>query len=317
MNRQHAAWINHLQTVRKREAGHAQYAVGRLKETAVLVIVAAAAVLFAIAQAQTAQTAAERAARTARTARKEAGAALGAKAHADGAAVEALAGLDQIRAQTVEQLAACQTAAEQARAAARAAHIELEEVRAAAAAAITTAQEAADVAIRKVIADQERTLTERADDMRQQIEQVKADAQAQVNAIQDQVDAAKVEAEQLAACQTAAEQAQATAHTARIELEEVRAAVAKAVTAAKEVAEVAVRKAIVDQDRGLAERAPDMREQIEQAKTETQAQVKTIKGQADAAKVQAEQLVENIRANSPTRPTRRPASKPRKPPNEP
>jgi hypothetical protein len=187
-------------------------------------LVIVAAVLFAIAQAQTAQTAAERAARTARAARDEAGAALGAKVQADGAAEEALAGLDQIRAQTVEQLAACQAAAEQAQTAAR---------------------------------------------------------------------------------------------IARTELEDVRAAAAKAVTAAKEAAEVAVRKAIVDRDWGLAERVDDLREQIEQTKTDTQAQVKAIEGQVDAAKVEAEQLVKNIRANSSTRPTRRPASKPRKPPNEP
>lgn len=79
----------------------------------------AAAVLFVLFQAQTAQAAAERA----NAARRK--------------AVGALAELDQVRTQTVEQLAACRTSAEQAQSTAR---NELDELRAAAAKAVTDAQ---------------------------------------------------------------------------------------------------------------------------------------------------------------------------------
>ena len=119
-----------------------------------LAIAIAAVVLFGIARAQTAQAAAER------TARKKAAAALRAKAQAEDAAVDALAELDRVRAQTAEQVAACQVATEQAQAAARAAHTELEEVRAAAAKALTDAQEAAEATIQKAIADRDGGLAE-------------------------------------------------------------------------------------------------------------------------------------------------------------
>jgi membrane protein involved in colicin uptake len=64
------------------------------------------------------------------------------------------------------------------------------EARAAAAKAVADAQEAAEIAIQKAIADRDRILAERAADMRQQIEQAKADAQAQIKAIQDKDDGA-------------------------------------------------------------------------------------------------------------------------------
>jgi hypothetical protein len=146
----------------------------------------AAAVLFAIAQAQTAQAASEKAT----AARRKAAAALAAKAQADDASEEVLVELDRVRAQTAAQLAAYQTVTEWA-------HTELAEVRGAAAKAVTDAQEAAEAAIQKAIADRDRILAERVADMRQQIDRAKADAQAQINTLQNQVDAAKVEAEQL------------------------------------------------------------------------------------------------------------------------
>ncbi len=145
----------------------------------------AATILVAIAQAQTAEAAAEKTT----AARRNAADALEASAQADDAAQEALAELDRVRVQTAEQLAACQTATEQAQTAARAARTELEQVRAAAATEVTAAQEAAEAAIQKAIADRDRILAERAAEMRQQIQQAKADAQAQVKAIQDQADA--------------------------------------------------------------------------------------------------------------------------------
>ncbi len=145
-----------------------------------------AAVLFAIAQAQTAQAAAEKAT----AARRKAAAALAAKARADDASEEALVELDRIRAQTAAQLAAYQTATERA-------HAELEEVRGAAAKAVTDAQEIAEAAIQKAIADRDRILAERAADMHQQIDWAKDDAQAQVKTLQNQLDAAKAEAAQL------------------------------------------------------------------------------------------------------------------------
>jgi hypothetical protein len=112
----------------------------------------AAAVLFAIVQAQAAQAAAEKAA----AARRRAAAALAAKAQADDASEEALA--------------------------------ELEVVRGAAAKAVSDAQKIAEAAIQEAIADRDRILAERAADMHEEIDRVKADAQAQ---------AAKTEAEQL------------------------------------------------------------------------------------------------------------------------
>jgi hypothetical protein len=146
----------------------------------------AAAVLFAIAQAQTAQAASEKAT----AARRKALAALAAKAQADDASEEALAELDRVRAQNAAHLAAYQTAAERA-------HTELEEVRRAAAKAVTDAQEIAEAAIQKAIADRDRILAERAAYMQQQIDRAKADAQAQVKVLQSRLDAAKAEAEEL------------------------------------------------------------------------------------------------------------------------
>jgi hypothetical protein len=120
-----------------------------------IAIAIAAAVLFAIAQAQNAQAAAER------TARKKAAAALEAKAQADDTAQKALDELDRVRTQAAEQLAAYQTAAEQAQIAAHAARTELEKVRAAAVTALTDAQEAAEAAIQKAIADRDGSAAER------------------------------------------------------------------------------------------------------------------------------------------------------------
>ncbi len=141
-----------------------------------------AAVLFAIAQAQTAQAAAKKAT----AARRKALAALVAKAHADDASEEALAELDRVRTQNAAHLAAYQTAAERA-------HTELKEVRFAAAKAVTDAQKIAEEAIQKTIVDRDRILAERAADMHQQIDRAKADAQAQVKVLQSQLDAAKAE----------------------------------------------------------------------------------------------------------------------------
>ncbi|MFZ0873338.1 MAG: hypothetical protein WAN20_02100 [Pseudonocardiaceae bacterium] len=145
----------------------------------------AAAVLFVIAQAQTAQAASEKAT----AARRKALAALAAKAQADDASEEALAELDWARAQNAAHLAAYQDAAELA-------HTELEEVHCAAAKAVTDAQKIAEAAIQKAIADRDRILSERAADMDQQIDRAKADTQAQVTILQSQLDAAKAEAEE-------------------------------------------------------------------------------------------------------------------------
>jgi hypothetical protein len=150
------------------------------------VLAIAAAVLFAIAQAQTAQAAAEKAT----AARRKALAALAAKAQADDASEEALIELDRVRAETAAQLAAYQTATERA-------HTELKEVRDAAAKTVTDAQEIAEAAIQKTIADRDRILAERAADMHQQVDWAKADSQAQVKSLQNQLDAAKAEVEQL------------------------------------------------------------------------------------------------------------------------
>jgi hypothetical protein len=148
--------------------------------------VIAAAVLFAIAQAQTAQAATAKAA----AARRKAAAALAAKAQADDASEEVLTELDRARAQNAAHLAAYQTATERA-------HAELEEVRGAAAKAVTDAQKIAEATIQKATADRDRILAERAADMHQQIDRAKTDAQAQVKVLQNQLDAAKAEAEQL------------------------------------------------------------------------------------------------------------------------
>jgi len=156
-------------------------------------LVIAAAVLVAIAQVQTAQAATKKAT----AARRKAAALLEAKAQADDTAEKALVELDRVRVQTAEQLAACRASTEQAQTTARAARAELEEVRAAGAKAVTDAQEAAEAAIQQAIADRDRILAERAAGLRQQIEQAKADAQAQVKAIQNQTDAAKADAEPL------------------------------------------------------------------------------------------------------------------------
>ncbi|MGB8961670.1 MAG: hypothetical protein WCC38_06910 [Pseudonocardiaceae bacterium] len=149
-------------------------------------LVIAAAILFALAQAQTAQADAERAA----AARRKAAAALAAKAQADDAFAEALVELDRVRAQSAAQLAAHRAATEQV-------HTELKRVRGAAAKAVTDAQEAAEATTQKAIVDRDRILAERTADMRQQIDRARADARAQIKALQSQVEAARVEAEQL------------------------------------------------------------------------------------------------------------------------
>lgn len=165
----------------------------------------AVAVLFAIGQTMTAQTATDRAT----AARRNAAAALAAKTQADDAVEEALVELDRVRAQTAAQLAASQSATERARADAR---TELEEVRDTAAKAVTEAQRAAEAAIQEGISDRDRILAERTADMRQQIARVKADAQAQIQILQSQLDAAKAEAAQLVK-DTGGELASSTAMT--------------------------------------------------------------------------------------------------------
>jgi hypothetical protein len=138
-------------------------------------LIFAAAVLFALAQAQTA-------AEKASAARRK--------------AVGALVELDRVRTQTAGQLTACQTFTEQAQTVVRTARTELEELRAAAAKAVTDAQEATDATIQQAITDRDGILAERAE-LRQQIEQAKAEAQTQAKAVQQWADAAKAEAEQL------------------------------------------------------------------------------------------------------------------------
>jgi hypothetical protein len=154
----------------------------RLPAKEAIVLAIAAAVLFAITQTRTALTTADKAT----AARKKAAVALVTKAQADDAVEEALVELERVRAQTAAQLAAYQSATERAR-------TEAEEARGAAAKAVTEAQQAAKAAIQKVIADRDRILAERAADMRQQIDQAKSDAQAQVKILQSQLDAAKAE----------------------------------------------------------------------------------------------------------------------------
>src|SRR5262245_46932485 len=107
-----------------------------------MLLVIAAAVLVAIAQAQTAQAATHKAT----AAGRNAAVLLEAKSQADEAAEKALVELDRVRAHSAERLAACQSSTDQAQAAARA---ELEKVRAAAAKAITDAREAAEAAIQQ------------------------------------------------------------------------------------------------------------------------------------------------------------------------
>jgi DNA repair exonuclease SbcCD ATPase subunit len=181
-----------------------------------------------IGQAQTAQAAAERAAGAAR---REAAAALEDKAQADAAAEETLAELEAVRTQTADQLAQYQADAEHAQADQRATRAELEEVRAAAAKTIAEARDAAEQHKRETIAERDRVLA----DMRQQIEQARADAHVQVTAMQDQVNAVQAEAEQqlrtqrgeLADATSAATRAQAEQAAAERAAELDRAAVAQ------------------------------------------------------------------------------------------
>ncbi|MGH3550595.1 MAG: hypothetical protein ACRDQU_21245 [Pseudonocardiaceae bacterium] len=165
----------------------------------------AAAVLFALVQAQTAQAAAEKAS----AARRK--------------AVGALVELDRVRTQTAEQLAACRTSTEQAQTVVRTARTELEEIRAAAAKAVAEVHEVADAAIQQVIIDHDRILAERAAELRQQIEQVKAEAQTQVKAMQERTDAAKADAERLIETMRGA-LADATNAATRAELDQVMVA---------------------------------------------------------------------------------------------
>ncbi|MGH3693665.1 MAG: hypothetical protein ACRDRX_06675 [Pseudonocardiaceae bacterium] len=90
---------------------------------------------------------------------------------------------------------------------------------------------------------------------------------------------------QLAEYQNATERAYTGACT---ELEEVRSAAAKAVTDAQEAAKAAIQKAIADRDRILAERTADMRQQIDRANEDAQAQIKILQNQLDAAKAETE-----------------------------
>src|SRR5262249_58964904 len=143
----------------------------------------------AIAQAQAAQAATKKAT----VAGRKATALLEAKSQADDAAEKAVDELNRVRVETAEQLAAYQTTIAQVQTTARA---ELDDARAAAAKTVTDAHEATEAAIQQAIADRDPILADRAE-LRQQLEQAKADAQAQVKAIQDQADAARVEAEQL------------------------------------------------------------------------------------------------------------------------
>jgi hypothetical protein len=139
-------------------------------------LVIAAAVLFAVAQAQAA-------AEKASAARRK--------------AVGALVELDRVRTQTAEQLEVCRSLAEQVQTAVRAAYIELEELRTAAAKVVADAQETADTALHQAITYGNGILDEHAAELRQQIEHAKGEAQTQVKAIQERADAAKAEVEQL------------------------------------------------------------------------------------------------------------------------
>lgn len=152
-------------------------------------LITAAAILVAVAEAYAAENATNRSAvfRRTATALRE------AKAQADDAAKKALAELEQVQAQAAEQLDAYRANNDQAEIAARA---QLEEVRSAAAKAVAEAQEAAEAAIQQGAAQRDRILADHAADLRQQIEQIKADAYAQVKAVQEQADAAQAEAEQ-------------------------------------------------------------------------------------------------------------------------
>lgn len=138
-------------------------------------LVIAAAVLFAVAQAQAAADKASAARRK---------------------VVGALVELDRVRTQTAEQLEACRSLAEQAQTAVRTAYIELEELRAAAAKVVIDAQ-GADAANHQAITYGDGILSEHAAELRQQIEHAKGEAQTQVKAMQERADAAKAEVEQL------------------------------------------------------------------------------------------------------------------------
>jgi chromosome segregation ATPase len=101
--------------------------------------------------------------------------------------------------------------------------------------------------------------------------------------------------EEKAQADAVTEQAQDGQRAAAAELEEVRAAAAVAIAQAQEGAEAHQRETIAERDRVLAEREADMRQHIDQTQADARAQVTAIRNEVDAAKAQAEQLVRTMR----------------------